>query len=343
MKQTEVIKKTQELLDMRLNDKINHYLIGYDGNKIERKDVWDLEEKSLLIHSILTDRIIPQIYVYVENDVYYIIDGSKRISAILDFIQNKFAITGNCYDNSGSSLRDKAFYSLSQKLQHKIMNYKVKIIEQSGTAEEAIDTFIRCNNGVPVKPIEIFRAKMGNQLSLLKEICNHNIFALIQLGVKDTFRNYEMALYFLMLESNPGLGMAKKEKEEFVRQISNTKSINSKIRNSIISKLDYLFKSFNNHDYNDLPNIEKYLKKSHIIILYKIVGLAIEKKISEDDFFKWANDFFYENKNTRNTYWIESSRGSTTAKSSIDIRFEELKYNFEAYFSDYNYGLYVVK
>lgn len=332
MKQIEKKIKIKDLIDMYSSSKINFYLEGYGGIRIERKNTWNLEKKSLFIDSILSNMIIPPIYVEVQGDNYFIIDGKQRLLTIIDYINNFFAISGNFFDPIGGSLNGVQYFTLLPSLQHKIMNYELTIIEQSGTKNESLDTFIRCNNGESVQPIEIFRAKVGEHLQFLNEICSHKLFSLLELGKTDSFRNYELALYFLMLEANPSTGLAKREKEEFVKNISTKKIINSDIKNNLIKKLDYLFKVFNRFEYNKLEQPDKYLKKSHILIIYKILDSAFNNKITENEFFKWSNRFFYLNKNDRNKYWIESSRGSTTAKASMDIRYYELKHNFDSYF-----------
>lgn len=344
MKQKEIKIKISDFVKLYNDSKIELFFKGHKGEVIERKSYWSIEDRSLLIHSITKGMFVNPIYLSIDNDSYSVIDGKQRILSIVNFVNNQYAISGDLFDNNGCSLKGKAFFQLTPSLQHKILNHTLTIIEQEGSTQENIDTFIRCNNGVSVKPIEIFRAKMGEQLSLLKEVCSHKFFSLLELGKSDSYRNYEMALYLLMLECNPGIGLAKKEKEDFVDSLSYTRKINPIIRANLICKLDYLFKAFYNSAYSSLENKDKYLKKSHVLIIYKFVDTAIEKELSPSEFFKWCNDFFYLNKNSRSIYWVESSRGSTTAKSSMDIRYEELKYNFDNYFgSEINRTLYIVK
>ncbi len=61
----------------------------------QRGNVWSVEQKSLLIESFIMNIPIPPIFLYEQKYSYYeILDGKQRISAIVDFYCNKYALTG---------------------------------------------------------------------------------------------------------------------------------------------------------------------------------------------------------------------------------------------------------
>lgn len=335
MKQKEMKIKLKDLLSLYNQNKISLYFNSYDNYKIFRKDVWDVKTKSLYIHSILSNfKLNPLILMHnnpFQENNFGVIKGRQRIVAICDYINNKYALYENTPMINKHEIKGLLFVQLPKTLQNKILSFKIPVITQIGSIQENLDSFLRYNSGVSIKPIEMFNAKLGKFGTLIDDISKHNFFALMNLN--ESQRN-EVALYFLMLECNPGIGLAKKQKEFFVNALSSKDNLEKKVVNSLKLKLDYMFTAFYNKTYLDIVKEGNgYLKKAHVIILYQFIDRAMLMKITEEEFFKWCHKFFYTDKNFNNIYWIESSRGSTTSKSSMDIRYNELHYDFNKYFN----------
>ena len=63
------------------------------SHKLQRPiGLWNNKMKSYLIHSLLFGYPVNTIYVIVEDDVIYTLDGSQRTSTCIDFINGKFAL-----------------------------------------------------------------------------------------------------------------------------------------------------------------------------------------------------------------------------------------------------------
>ena len=69
------------------------------GKNLQRDFVWTLEQKRELINSMLIGRHIPHCAIVNivnpkdnKSDIWQIIDGKQRLSAMVDFYQNKFTI-----------------------------------------------------------------------------------------------------------------------------------------------------------------------------------------------------------------------------------------------------------
>ncbi|MDY4787889.1 MAG: DUF262 domain-containing protein [Bacilli bacterium] len=61
----------------------------------QRGSVWGYKEKSMLIESLLMNIPIPPIYLFErEFNEYEILDGKQRITAIVDFYNNKYRLEG---------------------------------------------------------------------------------------------------------------------------------------------------------------------------------------------------------------------------------------------------------
>ena len=343
MKQTEIRLTISEILNLYNNKKLILKLSSYKGIDVSRSDVWNNKEKSMYINSILKGLYTPPIILAKKNNIYEVISGKQRLLSIINFAENKLFLSNDIYDINGISVKNKKINMIPKVLRDRFFNYTIPVINSVGTISEYLDLYIKYNTAISMKSIELFRAKLGKNLVILNELCNHKIYSLLNLnGGHRRYEDYEVALYFLMLETNPSLGLSKKEKEDYINRISNGGVIEKNIIENINKKLDFLFKAFYNKEYLSLNN-EKYLKKSHLIIIYQFVEKAKFYHIDEKEFFKWCHSFYYLNKNSRYEYWIESSRGSTYAKSSMDIRFEALEVSFYKYFKKVTSGLYLIK
>ena len=71
------------------------------NRRYQRKLVWTLEEKQLLINSIVNKYPIPAILVAErkEDNKFEIIDGLQRLHAIISFIENRYADKNGKYFN----------------------------------------------------------------------------------------------------------------------------------------------------------------------------------------------------------------------------------------------------
>lgn len=92
--------------DFEINDLLNTRLdfdvfLPSKGFCLQRKHVWTIEQKQELIMSILLKRSISKLAIIlhyptdggIEVDKIEVIDGKQRLSAIIDFLENKFPIS----------------------------------------------------------------------------------------------------------------------------------------------------------------------------------------------------------------------------------------------------------
>lgn len=78
----------------RLNGKIDFDVyLPSKGFNLQRDLVWTIKQKQEIIWSILMKRHIPRMAIlYTIEDKFQIIDGKQRLSAMLDFYDNKFQL-----------------------------------------------------------------------------------------------------------------------------------------------------------------------------------------------------------------------------------------------------------
>lgn len=148
---------------------------------VQRELVWTKSQKQLLIDSLFKDFDIPKIYFReIENagqKAYAVIDGQQRLNAILSFIADAYALPPDADDVNGEKVAGKRWSDLSTSLQIQFFNQSIDVVHLIGYTDEEIDeTFLRLQNGTPLKAAEKRRAIAGNMRNVISELAKHDIF-----------------------------------------------------------------------------------------------------------------------------------------------------------------------
>ena len=137
-------------------------------------NVWTVTDKKLLINSILREVDIPKIYLasfVVETDEkeeerYECIDGKQRITALIEFYDEKYKIDWD--DAFEENWRDdlktsgKKFSDLSHTELDKLKSYQLSVVVIPEPSDEDISLlFTRVNLGEPLNGAEKLKAKRG--------------------------------------------------------------------------------------------------------------------------------------------------------------------------------------
>lgn len=133
------------------------------NRKYQRKLVWTVEEKQMLIDSILRDYPLP-LFLFAKNvssDSHRgmeILDGVQRLTSIFDFIENRISINGeyfdlevfpaaNEYQKKGIFKVDSKSKKLSTEICSEFLNYQLAVTTFESISEERmIDVFGRINS-----------------------------------------------------------------------------------------------------------------------------------------------------------------------------------------------------
>jgi len=209
----------------------------------QRKDVWDKKHQSELIESILMGIPIPLIYLFEdENGIRQIIDGKQRVSALKEFLNNRFRLTDlSMFPN----LKGKRFSDIPQLLQSKLEDYQLHcyIIQPPTPEYVKFNIFERVNRGgINLNKQEMRHALyQGKATDLIQELAESYEFKLSTGGgVKpERMRDRYLVLrfisfYLLMTEKKPFI-QYRSDIDTFLA--STMKFINSKASNSIVEKI----------------------------------------------------------------------------------------------------------
>lgn len=140
----------------------------------QRNDILKSKESSKFVESILIGCVIPEIQLFsFEDDILEVIDGKQRLSSILGFLSNKYALEGL---EELEELNGCFFKDLSKTIKRKLKNYTIHARISYDT--EKIDKykiFIRLNKGSKtLKPQEvkncIYSGKLMNKIKYISNL-----------------------------------------------------------------------------------------------------------------------------------------------------------------------------
>lgn len=170
----------------------------------QRNSVWQAKQKMELVESILMGIPIPVMYLFEMKDgTKQVVDGRQRITAILEFLNKKFAL------NNLKILRNLKgnFYDLDPKLQGIFEDYQLffYIIQPPTPERVKYDIFDRVNRGGTKLNSQEMRHALyrGMTTDLIKDIAQSNAFQRVTNGgiapkrMKDQYVILRAIAYYL--------------------------------------------------------------------------------------------------------------------------------------------------
>lgn len=145
----------------------------------QRNPIWDDQQSSYLIDSILNDLPVPEVYTRVitspEGDATHeIVDGQQRMRAILNFVKNDLVLSGT--DVSPQWI-GKSWSDFDDPKKQRFWEYKIVVRELGQVSDgEVRDLFRRLNiNAVVLNDQELRHARFTGQfISLVEDLANDN-------------------------------------------------------------------------------------------------------------------------------------------------------------------------
>ena len=178
-------------VDFKNHEVSIHYF--YSSSKFEihpvfqRHFVWNKQQKSNLIETILMGMPMPNIYTYLDHDTgkELVIDGQQRLTTIKKFLNNEFKLSGL----QNGHFNGFYYYTLPQEYRGRIENYILNITQIKNLKNNGIlyEIFKRYNTGATKLNHQEIRncVYQGKFNSLIKTLCDYNNF-------KKVFKNQEV-------------------------------------------------------------------------------------------------------------------------------------------------------
>lgn len=128
----------------------------------QRGSVWTPAARSYLIDSLLRKLPIPKVYLRTKIDVVTkktireVVDGQQRLRAIIEFADDKFALTKRAGEFAGSK-----YTTLSAELQEAFLSYPIAVDQLLNSSDtDVLEVFSRLNSySVALNPAEKRHAK----------------------------------------------------------------------------------------------------------------------------------------------------------------------------------------
>lgn len=227
-----------------------------------RARLWPLFRRSQLIESLLLKIPLPVFYVAADqSDHWAVVDGLQRITTIVDFLSNDFALSGLEY----LSDLENCFYSdLDRAMKRRIEETELVInIIQPGTPDEVMmNIFKRINTGgIALNGQEIRNAiHKGPARELLRKLSTSTEFLL---ATDESINDMRMAAQELVLRFIAFLKMNSPDKP---KNLDNVLNSTMKLLNSI--------------DELERFELESHFKRA-MHLAYEIFGTDAFRKPSE--------------------------------------------------------------
>ena len=291
--------------------------VNYD-NAVQRNLVWDVEKKSLLIHSMIYGYAIPAMYfTRDESGVYDSLDGKQRSNTISEYLHDEFALstdTPAVVDDNGcmEDVSGLYFSQLPEWAQDKIKDYNLTIYYYEGMTEaEVREFFRRLNNGKPLSAIELTRANVPS-LAIFQQLAKHKAiqFVVSEAGRKRfTDEMIAMQLYQLITEESPDFST--KPFREWASKVE----VDSEVLDTINAGLDaYSVFARSLMDVNN--KVLRTVKgRTHFISCAYYCCLAVQYDVSQDEINRTLVEFFSGHPSTSPEYNHTVSAGSAKPTS----------------------------
>ena len=194
----------------------------YDDKDIIKTDppyqrpgnIWRLENKQLLIDSIINGYDIPKIYFHdlrewktnnYPNHAYSIIDGRQRIEAIWAFMNNEIRLADDFEFNEDLKIKaERCLYSdLGEKfpkLKIRFDSFILPIICVAAEVEILEEMFSRLNEAVPLNAAEKRNAFRSHMVKIIRKISSDEFFVKKASFKDNRYRYMDLSAKFLYLE-----------------------------------------------------------------------------------------------------------------------------------------------
>lgn len=160
----------------------------------QRNLVWNQEQKSYLVDSILRNFPIPEVYIQIEDapdgddDLMIVVDGQQRISTCVEFMRGKLRLSGN---ELSAQWKGRTFAELPEELQNRFSRYRFLVRELPRLEDTQIrEIFRRLNRVVePLTPQELRHAAYsGAYINLIEAVAAHPVLQDLRVFSANDFR-----------------------------------------------------------------------------------------------------------------------------------------------------------
>lgn len=301
-------------------------VLSFDHPIQRKSEQWSDTQKSLLIHSMLANYPVPNIYVLREDSQeldeknkpvfnYFVMDGKQRLTSVLSYIWGEFPLDENIpaitIEDVEYQIAGKYFCDLEEPVQYEIKRYKFDIIAfEECSNREIEEIFFRLNNSTPLTKSQVAKAKVGVEIAeLINGLLTSKFFTVscnfskAQLKASDDQKVLIQSMMLLDTNNVPDFEL-KDFSENSILEYSES------IRGTYTDKQSNILKSAVQYLTDAFPEKNKQLRKISIPTLVYMADIAEDKEIKPMYFRQWF-EFFTEEDGLMEDYKTFCSTGST--------------------------------
>ena len=301
-------------------------VLSFDHPIQRKSEQWSDTQKSLLIHSMLANYPVPNIYVLREDSQeldeknkpvfnYFVMDGKQRLTSVLSYIWGEFPLDENIpaiiIEDVEYQIAGKYFCDLEEPVQYEIKRYKFDIIAfEECSNREIEEIFFRLNNSTPLTKSQVAKAKVGVEIAeFINELLTSKFFTVscnfskAQLKASDDQKVLIQSMMLLDTNNVPDFEL-KDFSENSILEYSES------IRGTYTDKQSNILKSAIQYLTDAFPEKNKQLRKISIPTLVYMADIAEDKEIKPMYFRQWF-EFFTEEDGLMEDYKTFCSTGST--------------------------------
>lgn len=291
-----------------------------------QSEQWTNQQKSLLIHSMLANYPVPNIYVLREDSQevdsknkpifnYFVMDGKQRLTSVLSYIWGEFPLDDNipniCVEEEEYEIAGKYFSDLDEPVQYEITRYKFELVcFEECTDREIEEIFYRLNNSTPLTKAQVAKSKIGVQLAeMMNELLTSKFFTTscnfskAQRKASDDQRSLIQAMMLLDTNNVPDFELKDFSENSILEYSENIReNYSDKQKNILESAIQYLTDAF--------PEKNKNIRKISIPMLIYLADIAQDVELKPRFFREWWS-FFTEEDELMEVYKTFCSSGST--------------------------------
>lgn len=288
--------------------------VNFD-NAVQRGLVWDIEKKSLLIHSMIYGYAIPAMYFTRENGIYDSLDGKQRSNAISEYMNEEFALDVNTplvMDDDGNTenISGMTYSQLPGWVQDRIKDYNLTIYYYEGMTEQEIREFFRrLNNGKPLTAVELTRVNTPC-LVVFQQLAEHDAIQNVVTAAgkrRFTDENIAMQLYHMATVENPDFST--KSFREWAKSVETDNEVIGKIQSGLDAYCTFFAELDPAADKKILRTIKT---RTHFVSCAYYCYLAVQEEATQDEINQTLRTFFSGNPSTSEDY--NKTVGSGSAK-----------------------------
>lgn len=323
------------------------------GNTVQRSDVWNDEQRSLFIHSVVSGFPVPQI-ISLRSDVINeksgkvitiddLIDGKQRTTTLRRFKNNELRLgklAPVVVDEFAYDITGLTYEELPDCIKEKFDTRTFQFVRIDHADDDTVaEIFKRYNNGTPLSAIEKTRVA-SKELAEIIALGKHPMFtSALTAKAMSKYTNEDMVIKADMMLRVPMSEICLDNKAvrpytETVHFDEEDKATLNKVFDFALRVSEYL-NGRNGEDAKKYKRIgKKVLVRTHFISLVPYFFDAVEQGYAAEDFGDWCVAFFGTDNDQYRIYAGNASSGSNH-HSQIASRNRVLKASYEAAENDF--------